>query len=633
MKQMTITRTLILGLLVLIVPLFASAKEEASINHRARQMEAKADRAFIRGDYDKAMIMLSDAGNKITQNTPQKLDLELKMARLYTLLQDPVEMVNHYGAVVEVADTMLSINDVCFYIDALRQLNRIQQAEVVARRYAFKSPYSRNQRYLNTLHSLSNVQHYFGRGDSDYAVKLMDINTAHPEYWLGKWNDDIFYAVSNSRIQDPLKIYYHQTQYYSLASEIPAPLRSIPREMQSGPVAFADNNKLMVATGISYRRSDKIRNISGGSDMFVTQLYFSVADKNRAGWRRFEPLFEHQDGYNYAHPAFFNGGKSLVFSSDRSGGYGGMDLYVAHWNETDRKWSDPINMGPAVNTEGDEIFPRIIDDQLYFASNGLEGFGGYDIFMANIANNRATPGTLYHYPYPINSAANDFGIFFNDNTGYFISDRRGFAGKDDIYTFDPSISPLNSQNVIGVSDETSAMTGNLRSIQGLRASNTKTLAKDMSVTPSYVVPAIGEVMLSVYFDFNSSKLNAASVSELRSLLRDPALNDIKELYILGYADELGTQQYNIPLSERRADAVAQAMCSNAGNLPKLFIEGRGQLTLSPEEYTEAVKQAASRIEPSSYYEIRRDLSGLLSFDERVKLNSKLRRVDIIVKKK
>lgn len=632
MNNMNIHKLIICCLCSLLLPCSGFASE-AAINKRARWIEIKADRAFIRGDYDAAMRLFAHADGKIEGTTPQKLNLELKMARLYILLQSPQDAIRYYNTVQQSASTMLTVNDVCFFIDALRQNGQSQQAEIVARQYAFLTPYSRNQRYLNTLYSLSNLQRYYGKGDSDFAVKLWDNNLSLPEYWLGKLDGEVFYAVSHSRIQDPLKIFYHQTQYFALSSEKPMPFKSIPRELQSGPVAFSDNNRLMVATGISYRNSDRIEDVGTYGGMFVTQLYYSILDQRSGGWRRFEPLFEFQEQNNYAHPAFFNDGKSLVFSSDCQGGYGGMDLYIAHWNETTGKWGEPVNMGQTVNTEGDEIFPRIVGDGLYFASNGWEGYGGYDIYRVSFGRNIVLPGSMFHYPYPINSANNDFGIFFNGDTGYFISDRRGMTGKDDIYTFDASISPLSSISAIGVSDEYTAMAGNLNLIKGLKSSNTKTFDKELLITPTYRIPEQGEVILSLYFDFNQQSLDMEAISQLKALLNNPALDEVQELSLLGYADEFGSQRYNVRLSMQRADAVAAFMTSSGVAIPKLFTEGRGQLSLSPEEYANAAKQERNNIKIPPTQEMNMGIPSFFSLEERIKLNRKLRRVDIVVKKK
>ncbi len=594
-------------------------------------LERRADRAFIRGDYDKAMELNRQADEKLPEGTLQKSRLELKMARMYILLQQPTRAIEYYETVRHVADTLLTVDDVCLYIDALRNTGEAQRAEVVARSYAFRSPYSRNQRYMNTFYSLSNRQHYYAKGDAEYKVKLWEGSTSLPEYWLGNFDGSAFYAVSHSPIQDPLKVFYHRTQYFALGdNEMPVPLRSIPRELQIGPVAFSKDKSMMVSTGIDYKSNDRIVDLYETRAMFSTQLYYSVIDTKRGGWSNFKPLFPYQQGSCYAHPALFNNDRSLVFSSNRPGGYGGMDLYVCHWDETARKWGDPVNLGPTVNTEGDEIYPLIVNGYLFFSSNGQEGYGGYDIYRISFGHNIVLAGSLFHYPYPVNSVANDFGVYFaGGKEGYFISDRRGAEGRDDIYTFDGSVSPLGSDRAIGVSSEYSAMMGNLNLITGLGNSNTQTFEKDLLVTPVYAVPDAGEVLLSIYFDFNSYVIDSESLIQLRNLIADKGVNSVQELGVIGYADELGSMPYNQRLSERRAQTVAKFLTKN-GIKPALFVEGRGQIQLSPSDFREEMEREGLSVR-TNHIEMG-SVSGL-DLDERIKLNRKARRVDVIVKKK
>lgn len=598
----------------------------------ASQLERRADRAFIRGDYDRSMKLNKQADGKLPAGALQKQKLELKMARLYILLQDPEQAIYYYEQVHNSADTLMTVDDVCSYIDALRRDGKARQAEVVARKYAFKSPYSRNQRYMNTLSALSNKQHYYGKGDSDYAMQLGENSGSLPEYWLGKWNGETFYAVSHSPIQDHLKIYYHRTQYYLLGDQkTPAPFRSIPPKLQSGPVAFSKDKTMMIATVIDYKSNDRIKDLSDNRGVFVSQLYYSAIDARKGGWSDPKPLFSYQKGWNYAHPSFFNNDKSLVFSSDRPGGYGGMDLYVCHWNETTRTWGDPVNLGPSVNTEGDEIYPLIIGDALFLSSNGHDGYGGYDIYRMSFGRNIVLPGSLFHYPYPINTSWNDFGVYFDDETGYFISDRRGAEGKDDIYTFDGSVSPLGSSSAIGVSAEYSAMAGNLNLITGLGKSNTQVFEKELIVTPVYTLPEEGELMLSVYFDFNSYHLDSKSIALLKELTADRGINGVKELSVIGYADELGSMEYNKALSEQRANAVAQFLTQNEIK-PALSVEGRGKIHLSQTEYMEALNEQMANIRFPMNNNAEFSASQM-PLEDRILINRKARRVDIGIKRK
>ena len=612
---------------------------------REGRVERSADLNFIKGNPQRAMAAYKRAYNRMNEMcSNERLNMEqrrklfgdrsrlaLKIARNYMLLQEPEQAVIYYKDVCDVNDTLLTVNDVCFYIDALRRLGDDQQAEIVARGFAFRQPYSNNQRYLNTLASLSDVQHYYGRGDADYRVNLLRLDTPLAEYWLGEWEGKPFYAVSRGRIQDPLKIYYHRTQFFSLyEGTVPEAFRLIPRELQSGPVAFSPDGKTMVATALVYRRTDRIVSTDSDAGLFVNQLYYSRYDDVRKRWSDFLPLFANQEGSSYGHPAFYDDGRSLLFSSDRAGGYGGMDLYETHWDPQQQQWSDPVNMGSDVNTEGDEIYPRVVGDALYFASNGMEGFGGYDIYRMSFINDVLVPGTLFHYLFPVNTVYNDFGIFFDGTEGYFISDRRGAAGKDDIYSFDNTISPLSSESAIGVSAEYSAMVGNLNLISGLGNSNTESFETEVRQSLIYPLPSAGDLLVSVYFDFKSSGLSDEARENLRNVVETMGFNDLNAISVIGYADEFGTEKYNLKLSRQRAMTVAEFF-SDQGAKPVLYPEGRGKQKVPVSDFIEALQKKESRYPGLGHSEIKRSPMKL-TFQEQIEVTRKARRVDVIVKK-
>ena len=612
---------------------------------REGRVERSADLNFIKGNPQRAMAAYKRAYNRMNEMcSNERLNMEqrrklfgdrsrlaLKIARNYMLLQEPEQAVIYYKDVCDVNDTLLTVNDVCFYIDALRRLGDDQQAEIVARGFAFRQPYSNNQRYLNTLASLSDVQHYYGRGDADYRVNLLRLDTPLAEYWLGEWEGKPFYAVSRGRIQDPLKIYYHRTQFFSLyEGTVPEAFRLIPRELQSGPVAFSPDGKTMVAMALVYRRTDRIVSTDSDAGLFVNQLYYSRYDDVRKRWSDFLPLFANQEGSSYGHPAFYDDGRSLLFSSDRAGGYGGMDLYETHWDPQQQQWSDPVNMGSDVNTEGDEIYPRVVGDALYFASNGMEGFGGYDIYRMSFINDVLVPGTLFHYLFPVNTVYNDFGIFFDGTEGYFISDRRGAAGKDDIYSFDNTISPLSSESAIGVSAEYSAMVGNLNLISGLGNSNTESFETEVRQSLIYPLPSAGDLLVSVYFDFNSSGLSDEARENLRNVVETMGFNDLNAISVIGYADEFGTEKYNLKLSRQRAMTVAEFL-SDQGAKPVLYPEGRGKQKVPVSDFIEALQKKESRYPGLGHSEIKRSPMKL-TFQEQIEVTRKARRVDVIVKK-
>ncbi len=135
-------------------------------------------------------------------------------------------------------------------------------------------------------------------------------------------------------------------------------------------------------------------------------------------------------------PAYSVDERTLYFSSNRRGGKGGLDLYRVPIDNSGR-FGRPINLGAAINTPGDEIFPFISGNgKLYFSSNGHPSIGGLDLFVASRNENEIV---VEHLGVPMNSIGDDFAISLSDSTqGYLSSNRPGGKGDDDIYYFKSS---------------------------------------------------------------------------------------------------------------------------------------------------------------------------------------------------
>lgn len=175
----------------------------------------------------------------------------------------------------------------------------------------------------------------------------------------------------------------------------------------------------------------------------VCKIYRSYKEFDE--WTEPEQLVLFDDSVNVGHPFLSADGKELYFSSDATFGYGGKDLYVSTRIGVD--WEAPINLGPRVNTDGDEMFPHIsADGKLLFSSSGHFGYGGLDLFQAEKRGRLFT--NVVHLPYPINTGADDFSGFLigseDDSveiTGYMASNRTGGAGEDDLYYFSKRLTP------------------------------------------------------------------------------------------------------------------------------------------------------------------------------------------------
>ncbi|MCW3125961.1 MAG: hypothetical protein JWO03_1619 [Bacteroidetes bacterium] len=165
---------------------------------------------------------------------------------------------------------------------------------------------------------------------------------------------------------------------------------------------------------------------------------------NNGAWSDPENIKLFADTINVGHPALSKDGKILFVSSDIKAGFGGKDLY--YFTKTDSGWSGASNAGSAINTSGDEMFPWLDDrNNLYFASDGLPGMGGLDIFKA--VKGKTVWKEATNLRSPINSGGDDYGLIVdkykphdvNDSvlfSGYLTSTRPGGKGEDDIYRFE-----------------------------------------------------------------------------------------------------------------------------------------------------------------------------------------------------
>jgi hypothetical protein len=158
-------------------------------------------------------------------------------------------------------------------------------------------------------------------------------------------------------------------------------------------------------------------------------LFYAV--RNEGKWVRTREMRINNEWYNVTTPCLSPDGKRIYFSSDKPDGYGGMDLYYCEWDVD--HWSDPVNLGPEINTEGNESYPFINGNgELFFSSDGHHGLGGKDIFYSRQRGNKwLFPVRLDS---PVNSTYDDFGLITDTfiNQGYFSSNRDGSL---DIYRF------------------------------------------------------------------------------------------------------------------------------------------------------------------------------------------------------
>jgi len=335
-------------------------------------------------------------------------------------------------------------------------------------------------------------------------------------------------------------------------------------------------------------------------------------------------------------PAFSPDGKTLYFSSNRPGGYGGIDLYKATLL-ANGDFGNAQNLGPEINTPGNELFPRPeANGNLFFSSDGHPGFGKLDIFVAEKGDDGVKVVNLGPN---INSVSDDFGIFFTSfpKEGFLTSNREGGVGDDDIYYFEdrtPKPKVVNvflnvttkerrddGSEVILPQTRVTLYDGNNKMAGG---DNTNTrgqtrfrLAPDeefsiiasksgyftQSITystvgktpdPATLIQDVTNVTLDttivleqlildkaivledIYYDFDRAEIRPDAAEKLNALVKILKDNPNIRIELSSHTDSRGTEAYNEELSQRRAESAVEYIISQGIARDRLVARGYGE---------------------------------------------------------
>lgn len=205
------------------------------------------------------------------------------------------------------------------------------------------------------------------------------------------------------------------------------------------------NTNFNEGVGCVSKKGDMIffsRSPESSGKQLKTQIFMAKKQGNTWGAAQVLPFCI--DSIAFGHPYLSADGKVLFFASRMSGGYGGADIWYSTFDAKANVWGKPVNAGPAVNTDGNELYPTLSDDgkKLYFSSDTHPGMGGLDIFVAEGENNKFTK-PVENLKFPLNSPYDDFSIVFEGKKqkGFLTSNREGGKGSDDIWSF--NLPPLN----------------------------------------------------------------------------------------------------------------------------------------------------------------------------------------------
>lgn len=196
-------------------------------------------------------------------------------------------------------------------------------------------------------------------------------------------------------------------------------------KFNEGALCFTPDGKRVYFT----RNAKKVSKSSKKRELML----FTARVNKKGKWSKITLCNLNNPTYSIGHPAISPNGEMIVFTSDMPGGQGGTDLYMASI-ETDGKLGNPINLGPKINSAGNEMFPWYsTENQLFFSSNGRQGLGGFDLYVTEIREGKE-PFSPMNLQAPINSSSDDIALSFHEESkGYFSSNRMN--SNDDIYSF------------------------------------------------------------------------------------------------------------------------------------------------------------------------------------------------------
>lgn len=357
--------------------------------------------------------------------------------------------------------------------------------------------------------------------------------------------------------------------------------------------------------------------------MSKDKMYCQIlqSEKSGNGWSIPVVAFSDETA-NVGHPAISSDGLEMIFSSNKAGGLGGKDLWKVTRSSEQEPFGNPVNLGSKVNTVGDELFPSFQNDTtLYFASNGMTGFGGLDIYCIDIAKNGEL-SNLKHLPRPVNSPDDDFAMNFEPNgqKGFFNSRRAGGRGGDDIYSFEYVETKISMKGLVNdeqtkqpmadlsfkytdgskdTLDLTTDAMGNFAIAAGkIKSQTLYTLffAKDDYFTKTEQIlvgsplndttyqvnlsltriPDKPIVLPDIYFETGKWDLQAQyqdSLMVLVDILRD---NPKLVIELSSHTDSRASEEYNDDLSQKRAETVVNFLTEEGIQTERLVPKGYGE---------------------------------------------------------
>jgi peptidoglycan-associated lipoprotein len=619
----------------------------------------KGDKNYVEGKYNTAI----DFYNKAIEEGFATTTSNYQIAESYRLSNRISEALPYYQGLIETEPAVPDTAAYFHYGMALKANGKYEEASAQFEKYLKLTrgevlPYT--QRAKTEIENLAKLDDILARDVWFEINPVSSVNSEQAEYapivhkgmlyfTSSRNNDDNIYEATGTPFTNIYRapIYGNQIQtgrITTLGDEFTV------NKVNEGIITFSPNGRIMIfARGNDGKRK-------GTKDV---NLYVSYNRRNR--WSNPEILNISDPEAWDSTPAFSTNGRTIYFASNRRGGYGGTDLYSATIDRNGR-FGRVKNMGKAINTAGNEMYPFVSEDgKLYFASDGHPGLGMLDLFVAEREGGEIKVKNLGP---PVNSSYDDFGMSLTSvKSGYFTSNRPSGRGNDDIYAFvnnDPNLKIVNyflagttytpdeeegrvllpqvQVQLIGqdgevletaVSNESGEFRFRLNpeedyqvlgekgteyfadrvnfSTVGKSLDKTK-LTELVTDTTFYTELVLDKIVIdkaivleNIYYDLDKAEIRPDAAAELDKLVATLNDNQGIRIELSSHTDSRATDDYNMQLSQRRAESAVEYIISRGVSPDRLVARGYGETKLVNEcsngvECTEEEHQVNRRTE-------------------------------------
>jgi outer membrane protein OmpA-like peptidoglycan-associated protein/tetratricopeptide (TPR) repeat protein len=588
----------------------------------------KAEQRFEQYDFENAI-------NQYSKTENHSLDSRHKLAESYYRVGNLKKAEEIFAKLA--TEKEATPEDIFSYASILEERKKYSYAKTWMDKFAKLKPNDKRAiSYLKCTGGYKKLQ----KNNNQFTINNLEINSENEDFGAVYYKDCIVFA--SSRVQRKaikrrwswnkqpfLDIYKANINENNKITNVKIFTKKINKKYHEGPVCFTSDLKKMVFT-----RNNYLNKSSNGT--INLQLFESTLNDNEQ-WSEPKALPYNSPEYSVGHASISNNGTWIYFASDMPGGSGGVDIYKAKILNNGT-YGTPINLGDKINTEANEMFP-VIDSHgmLFFASNGLAGVGGLDVFVAQIKEDNSI-GQVKNLGTPVNSNRDDFAFILSENGkfGYLSSNRDGGKGDDDIYSVEvlkpitfikPNlkielvckiIDKKTKEPIPGVSisllDKTSQKSEKFvannngickHKITGKKKNDEttfvgklmkkgyfpKTINRKITFDHAGVYNLMAELDAEVKdlremiqinpinFDLNKYNIRPDAKIELNKIVE--IMNKYPELVIeLGsHTDCRGSKKYNLKLSEKRAKASAQYIKSKIIKPERIYGKGYGESQL------------------------------------------------------